>query len=243
MAYREFHPRPDLGDIVACTWQRTVAGAGRQRVVPDGCVDLVWRGGKLSVAGPDTGAWMSPVDPGAAIVGLRFRPGAAGTALGLPASELRDLRVALEDLWGPAACELAERLREAADAGAQRGILERAIVARRAGDGRAGSTGARGNTRSRRTRQARAKRVGLSDRQLLRRFRAAVGYGPKTLDRVLRFQRFLARGRAVAGGEDSLARIAAELGYADQAHLTRACVDLSGLTPRALAHAPQRAER
>ncbi|HYY23006.1 MAG TPA: hypothetical protein VE780_14120, partial [Thermoleophilaceae bacterium] len=42
------------------------------------------------------------------------------------------------------------------------------------------------------------KRVGLSDRQLLRRFRAAVGYGPKTLDRVLRFQRFLARGRAVA---------------------------------------------
>ena len=87
------------------------------------------------------------------------------------------------------------------------------------------------------------KRVGLSDRQLLRRFRAAVGYGPKTLDRVLRFQRFLARGRAVAGGEDSLARLAAELGYADQAHLTRACVDLSGLTPRALAHAPQRAER
>jgi AraC-like DNA-binding protein len=79
------------------------------------------------------------------------------------------------------------------------------------------------------------KRVGLSDRQLLRRFRAAVGYGPKTLDRVLRFQRFLARGRAVAGGEDSLARLAAELGYADQAHLTRACVDLSGLTPRALA--------
>jgi AraC-like DNA-binding protein len=246
VAYREFHPRPDLGDIVACTWQRTVAGAGRQRVVPDGCVDLVWRGGKLSVAGPDTGAWMSPVDPGAAIVGLRFRPGAAGTALGLPASELRDLRVALEDLWGPAACELAERLREAADAGAQRGILERAIVARRAAMDEPdrlvlAATRALGGPGSRE--RVVGKRVGLSDRQLLRRFRAAVGYGPKTLDRVLRFQRFLARGRAVAGGEDSLARLAAELGYADQAHLTRACVDLSGLTPRALAHAPQRAER
>jgi hypothetical protein len=83
VAYREFDARPDLADIVACTWQRTVAARGRQRVVPDGCVDLVWRGDTLSVAGPDTGAWMSPLDPAATIVGLRFRPGAAGTALGL----------------------------------------------------------------------------------------------------------------------------------------------------------------
>ena len=69
--------------------------------------------------------------------------------------------------------------------------------------------------------------LGTSERQLLRRFRAAVGSGPKTLDRVLRFQRFL----SIADGDEGLARVAAELGYADQSHLTRDCVRLSGLTP------------
>ena len=73
--------------------------------------------------------------------------------------------------------------------------------------------------------------LGTSERQLLRRFHGAVGYGPKTLDRVLRFQRFLARARR----DGDLARTAAELGYADQSHLTRECVRLSGLTPARLA--------
>jgi AraC-like DNA-binding protein len=237
VGYREFDACPALANVVACTWQRTVAADGRQRVLPDGCVDLVWRDGALNVAGPDTGAWMSPVGPGAAIVGLRFRPGAAGSALGLPASELRDMRVALEDVWGRAALELADRLGEAPDAGAQRRILEEAIVERRAAmdepDGLVlDATRALGRPRSRV--RAVGDRLGLSDRQLLRRFRVAVGYGPKTLDRVLRFQRFLAGAGGVAGGDDSLARLAAELGYADQAHLTRECVRLSGLTPGAL---------
>jgi AraC-like DNA-binding protein len=76
--------------------------------------------------------------------------------------------------------------------------------------------------------------LGTTERQLLRRFNAAVGYGPKTLDRVLRFQRFLSRAPAVANGEEGLARIAAEVGYADQAHLSRECVRLSGLSPTRL---------
>jgi len=238
MAYREFDACRDLADIVACTWQRTAAAPGRQRVVPDGCVDLVWRGDALSVAGPDTGSWMSLLEPGGTIAGLRFRPGAAGAALGLPASELRDMRVALEEVWGGAAVELAERLGDATGADEQRGILERAIVARRATMDQPdrlvlAAKGVLGRPRSRV--RAVGERLGLSDRQLLRRFRAAVGYGPKVLDRVLRFQRFLARAGAVAGGHDSVARVAAELGYADQAHLTRECALLSGLTPGTLA--------
>ena len=38
-----------------------------------------------------------------------------------------------------------------------------------------------------------AAEVGLSLRQLRRRCHAAVGYGPKTLQRVLRFRRFVSR--------------------------------------------------
>ena len=79
-----------------------------------------------------------------------------------------------------------------------------------------------------------AAEVGLSERQFRRRFHAAAGYGPKTLHRVLRFQRFVRQLDASAGTPD-LAAVAAEAGYADQAHLTRECNALAGMTPTALA--------
>ncbi len=77
-----------------------------------------------------------------------------------------------------------------------------------------------------------AWRAGLSERQLHRRCLAAFGYGPKTLDRVLRLQRFLALGRADPGA--GLARLAADAGYADQAHLGHDCRALAGATPGVL---------
>jgi AraC-like DNA-binding protein len=80
-----------------------------------------------------------------------------------------------------------------------------------------------------------AESLGVSDRQLRRRFHESVGYGPKTLDRVLRFRRLVAQAGAVAAGESDLARLAADLGYADQAHMTRDCMRLSGCTPAQLA--------
>ena len=79
-----------------------------------------------------------------------------------------------------------------------------------------------------------AAEVGLSLRQLRRRCQAVVGYGPKTLQRVLRFRGFVSRVDARPPILD-LAALAAEAGYADQAHLTRECGRLSGLTPAALA--------
>src|SRR4029077_2506822 len=80
--------------------------------------------------------------------------------------------------------------------------------------------------------------IGLSMRQLRRRCHAVVGYGPKTLQRVLRFRRFVARIDAgLLSGQDAhdLAALAAKAGFADQAHLTRECRVLAGLTPAALA--------
>jgi len=237
MTYREFRPRAQLSDLVACTWQRRVQAPradGATRVLPDGCVDLIWRDGELFVAGPDRGPFMSPVPAGGAIVGLRLLPGAAGGVLGIPASELRDLRLPLVDVWGRSAAVLAERLALARSPHERRSVLEDALTARRgrmpsadplvrAAVDRLGLPGSRVRALSR--------ALGASERNLLRRFHAQVGYGPKTLDRVLRFQRFLARAPALGRGDDQLARVALELGYTDQAHLTRECVRLSGLTP------------
>jgi AraC-like DNA-binding protein len=85
-------------------------------------------------------------------------------------------------------------------------------------------------------------RLGLSERQLRRRCQIAAGYGPKTLQRVLRFQRFVASVRH--GGPAGLARLAYDAGYADQAHLNRECKELSGMTPAALCRsAARRGER
>ena len=229
MAYREFPARPELADLVAGTWQRDVPRAGATRVLPDACVDLVWQAGELFIAGPDRTVFMSPVGPGAAIVGLRLRTGTAGAVLGLPARELQDLRVPLDAVWGRAGAVLADRVTAAGHPAARRQLLETAILERRdemadldavvlAARRRLGRPGTRVSSLSR--------VVATSERQLLRRFDAAVGYGPKTLDRILRFQRLVAR-----APEQGLARVATELGYADQAHLNRECVKLSGLTP------------
>jgi transcriptional regulator GlxA family with amidase domain len=75
--------------------------------------------------------------------------------------------------------------------------------------------------------------VFVSERELQRRFIEHVGYGPKTLHRVLRFQRFL---RQAASAQVDLAGAAALAGYADQAHLGRETRRLAGLTPRQLRH-------
>jgi transcriptional regulator GlxA family with amidase domain len=166
-------------------------------------------------------------------VGVRFGPGAAGAALGVPAHELRDRTVALEDVWGSEASELAERLAGAPRA--RRPAVLAAAVARRLDGARApdqivthaSALLARGVPVT-----AASREVALTDRHLRRRFHDAVGYGPKTLQRVLRLRRFLALAESGVGRD--LARVAAETGYADQPHLTRECAELTGLPPAAL---------
>jgi AraC-like DNA-binding protein len=234
MAYRELL-QPD--EHIACLWINDAADAAqRRRVLPDACVDVVWAGGRLVVAGPATQAAMVDVPAGAASMGVRFKVGAAGAALGLPAGELIDASPALEDVWGAAGREIAERVGEAATPVAQLRALAAAVRERLAAPPddlvRAAASGV-----------ARHE-LGIGDRQLRRRFGDAVGYGPKTLERILRFQRFLTLARAAtttgdgaspAGdGEASLARLALDAGYADQAHLTRESSRLAGLPPAAL---------
>lgn len=202
-------------------------------MLPDACSDLIWRSGRGAiVAGPDTGPSPASVPAGAITLGVRFLPGAGGPALGLPLAELRDERVAAVELWP----ELAERL--APDLTAREALSRLVVVAHTLAAGgppdRAVQAAARrlGDPRSRV--EPLADDLGLSERQLRRRFHATVGYGPKTLQRVLRFRRLLA-GIDRASGNPDLARLAFDAGYADQAHMTRDCARLAGLSPSALA--------
>jgi AraC-like DNA-binding protein len=222
-----------LATHACCVWTQLAGPDGHvQRVLPDGCADVVWiEDGRLELAGPATQPVLVEIPPGATVHGVRFGPGAAGPALGLAAHELRDRAVELDELWGASGRELAERM--AGAAAAERPALLAAAIAARLRDARppdalvarAASLLARGIPVAETSRE-----VALGPRHLRRRFHDAAGYGPKTLQRVLRLRRFL----AVAATTPDLARAAADAGYADQPHLTRECADLAGLTPAAL---------
>jgi len=233
--YTEWPAPAALRHAVACAWaQVTDSGAERAGLVlPDGCTDLVWEQGRGAyVAGPDTGPVATTMAAGTIVLGVRFRPSAGGPALGIPLTELRDLRADLADLRPAQARQLTAAL-DPEIAAAQMLDMTAALVADGAPDPEV--TWAARLLRDPAVRaEDVAAEVGLSLRQLRRRCQAAVGYGPKTLQRVLRFRRFLARVDARPDVLD-LAAIAAEAGYADQAHLTRECGRLAGLTPAALA--------
>jgi AraC-like DNA-binding protein len=233
--YTEWPAPAALRDAVACLWaQVTTEGADRTGLVlPDGCTDLIWEQGRGAfLAGPDTGPAPTTMAAGTVILGVRFRPSAGGPALGIPLSELRDQRVDLADLRPADAGRLPAAL-DPQTAAAR--VLDVTTALVDSGTPDPAVTWAARLLRDPQTRiEDVAVAVGLSMRHLRRRCHAAVGYGPKTLQRVLRFRRFVSR---IDAGSDvlDLAAIAAEAGYADQAHLTRECGKLSGLTPAALA--------
>ena len=219
---------------------RATPGAGQTTLVlPDACSDLIWQSGRGAfVAGPDTGPWPSAPPADTVMAGVRLRPGAGGPALGLPLSALLDQRVEASDLGTDFGARLARSLRPAlAPAEALRLLASEVggLVLDNPADPMV-TEAAQLLARPRAQAGDVAARLGVGERQLLRRCRAAVGYGPATLRRVLRFRRFVARvdaGEGRPGGPD-LARLAAETGYTDQAHLTRECARLAGLPPAAL---------
>jgi AraC-like DNA-binding protein len=76
-----------------------------------------------------------------------------------------------------------------------------------------------------------AREVGLSGRQLLRRFRAATGLTPKEFARVRRLRSVTAG--LLAGDAGGWSATAARFGFADQAHLVHEFARMTGLTPTA----------
>ncbi len=84
----------------AVVWHTPGAsGSAPRRILPDGCMDLLWTSGRLVVAGPDSVAYLTPVRPRDDYTGLRFAPGDAPQLLGVDADELRDRRVPLDEIW------------------------------------------------------------------------------------------------------------------------------------------------
>lgn len=167
-------------------------------------------------------------------VQVDLEPPAVRALLGVPAGELGQRTVALEELLGADAERLAERLHAAASPKARFAALDQALLRRVA---RASAlvqpdverawallraTGGRIRV------DALARELGCSRRHLANRFAEEVGASPKLAGRLVRFEAARARLGAVP-----LARLAAEHGFADQAHLAREFRALGGAPPTA----------
>ena len=237
-AYDERLPLPGLAARVRTVWvQRTGPRPVLQRNLPTGGVELHCPiGAAPLLVGPLTRAKVEILPPGLTIVGARFWPGAASPLLGLPADELVDQVVPFDDVCGEAP-DLAARLAEAPGPDAALRSLQLDLLRRQA---RTPPPDPLVAEAVRRLMPWQPTQIGpltedlaISKSQLRRRFLAEVGTGPKTLQRTLRFQGYLALAQAADPGR-RVADLAAEVGYADHAHLARECLRLTGLTPREL---------
>ncbi|MER7133991.1 AraC family transcriptional regulator [Streptosporangium saharense] len=211
--YREWAPHPAIAGRVACVWTNVAVSASTQLVVPDGCVDLIWGPDGPQVAGPDTGPMPVRMNRDDRYTGIRFRPGAVGEVFGVPVEALRDARVPLAELGvlpdlTPDTMQeaLAVRLRE----------IPGPDPAATAMAGALGTGMSVGQV---------AWELGFGERQLRRRALRAFGYGPKTLQRVVRFQRAL----RLARRGTALAEVALACGYADQSHMANEVRRLAGV--------------
>ena len=222
--YRELPVGRELADRVECVWDRR-DDDGSVLIVPDGCLDLIWLDSReLVLAGADRGPRSGPASPGRLTSGIRFRPGAAGSVIDLPAQEVVDQMVPADLLWPTAARRLTDEL-SAARPEDQLACLTRFVGSRPGSADRLVSEAALILSRGEDRVSTVAARLGLSERQLHRRTVRAVGYGPKMLSRVLRLRRL----HTLAG--PSLADMAQQAGYASQAHMSDDVRALTGMTP------------
>ena len=235
--YRESRPAGDLDAVLACRWVRVVRRGGQRgpsAIIPDGCADvMVYDDAPPHVAGPDATTRWTTLHEGTVITGIRLRPGAVRMILGCDARAIVNGGALLSDL-APGAARLHLRLLTADRLSQRHALLEdwvrRALAPAASGD-RAVIAACRLIAADPRIPLGTiARQFTWTARTMHRQFRAACGYGPKHLQRIMRIQ------AAIRAAHDAapvrLADVAAAAGYADQAHMSRDFRDITGFSPR-----------
>jgi AraC-like DNA-binding protein len=227
---------------------RPVVGRSLERVerLPDGTAGLLFRmiegdaastarRGDLIVAGLRTQALHKLVPSIPLALCVRLRPGAAFPILGVPADELTDRIIRLEEVWGSEGTHLLDRLLSARGVDEKLELFQRALYVRAIRTGEPSSAPIARRALRIMTESPTPIRInelasviGVSVRHLRRTFTGLVGVGPKEFSRIIRFQR--AAARAAASGTN-WAKIAVDAGYYDQAHMIGEFRALVGTTP------------
>jgi AraC-like DNA-binding protein len=232
-AYQEYTPHPALAPYVACYWSITAAAPLINRVLPDGCVDILV-GETLEVVGTMRQAMLIPMTRPALSLGIRFKPGGGAAFFRLPLHELTDHMLDLDSLWGRCTQELAEQVACASSIPAKIAHIEAFLLCRLPLLPSANSTF---QSAIAAVRQAHGDitvttlrtDLALSERQLERLFLQYTGLTPRQFARLTRFRQVV---HLLHQPVLSLTDVAYRAGYYDQAHFIHDFKSLAGLTPR-----------
>jgi AraC-like DNA-binding protein len=233
---RELPPPPVLAPFVDRFWYRDAgesAGSTEpHRVLPDGCLDIVFGPRDAIVVGAMTRPILVAPTDAAGLLGVRFRPGMATAFLQIPAAALTDDSAPLEAVWRDGR-QVADYVGSALDTDRAISRLAETLTSRLsriavvppdllAAVERIMARGGWIDV------SRLATSLGVTRQHLARRFAAHVGVSPKIFCRVVRLWKVL---RSTDGGRVNWAGLAADLGYSDQSHLVTEFRSLTGLTP------------
>jgi len=245
--YREIQPSAQLAQCVDSFWILDHDGTpDPQRVVPDGHAELIlnlgepfeylhngrWRRQpRAFFAGQIEGPLMLRASGRAKILGVRFTPHGAAAALTPPMHELAGRFTAIGD-FAPVLDRAVDRALDSRDPiAAVESALLRALDLRRADPIAAAAVGRLAESPGAVSLANLAADLNLSNRQLERRFSAAVGLAPATFRSL---QRFVQVFRVIGDDAPRWVETALACGYYDQAHLIRDFKRFTGETPAAL---------
>jgi AraC-like DNA-binding protein len=235
-----YPPPEDLAAVVdfcwVIRWDLRGRPAHEQAILPHPNVNLAFEAGGAAVYGVDTKIFTRRLAGAGKALGVRFRPGGFRRFHSMPISSLNDRVVPAMAIFGPAADRACALVMAAGDdeamIAASAGLLrERGLTADPAADQAADLV-------SRITADPRLRRVaqlaevsGLSERSLQRLFADYVGVSPKWVMRRARLHEAALRVDADGPASVDWGSLAADLGYADQAHLTRDFTATLGVPP------------
>lgn len=233
-------PGPALARFVDRYWTASwdLREPHTQTVLAHPVVNLVFTGGAATVHGPTTRVGRRHLTGRGWALGVMFRPAGFRPFADRPLAELVDAALPVgEILPGGAELERQARLLDPADPASA--VPLTALVEEFLTDLAPADRHPAEDTRDIAERVAAdpsvtgvaelAEREGLGVRRLQRRFSDHVGLGPKTVIRRYRF--YEAAERARLGERPDWGRLAADLGFSDQSHLTREFTAVIGVPP------------
>jgi AraC-like DNA-binding protein len=257
MQVRRYTPRAPLSAFVDCLWYAEGAPQthSKERLLPNGEPAIIFNlrddpirvydaqdvnrfrsYGHAILSGARSNCFVIDTHQQDRVAGVQFRPGGAFPFLRVPASEVENVSVDLQDLWPRRSGEIRERLLAAPTIESMLAELERCLLeqlVRPLELHPAVVYALKEFQRSAHTGKVAAATdgIGLSSRRFIELFRRQVGLTPKVFCRVRRFQHVL---RTIHREKDiEWAQIALECGYYDQPHFIHDFQSFSGLTPSA----------